>query len=235
MSKAVLISINPKWCELIASGKKTIEIRKTKPKLETSFKCYIYQTNPKKRLIDVIKDGDEIFGETYHGKTQFIKTDNDGCHLAIHPIYKEYGKVIGEFMCHDISTYETEFYPHDKQPVYEAITEWNAENEVWEAVASNCDTYRTNFLKSTCMCLEDFRRYLGAGVIPFYGWHISDLVIYDKPRELKEFYRECSGIDDTGLCYECDKAVGEECDCAVHYELHLTRPPQSWCYVEEIS
>ena len=47
MSKAVLISIQPKWCELIASGKKTVEVRKTKPKLETPFKCYIYATRPK--------------------------------------------------------------------------------------------------------------------------------------------------------------------------------------------
>lgn len=42
--KSVLISIQPRWCELIASGKKTIEIRKTKPKLETPFKVYIYCT-----------------------------------------------------------------------------------------------------------------------------------------------------------------------------------------------
>lgn len=42
--KSVLISIQPKWCELIASGKKTIEVRKTKPKLETPFKVYIYCT-----------------------------------------------------------------------------------------------------------------------------------------------------------------------------------------------
>ena len=45
--KAVLISIQPKWCELIASGKKTVEVRKTKPKLETPFKCYIYETKDK--------------------------------------------------------------------------------------------------------------------------------------------------------------------------------------------
>ena len=42
MSKAVLISIRPKWCEKIASGEKTIEVRKTRPKLQTPFKCYIY-------------------------------------------------------------------------------------------------------------------------------------------------------------------------------------------------
>lgn len=45
--KSVLISIAPKYCELIANGAKTIEIRKTKPKIETPFKCYIYCTKPK--------------------------------------------------------------------------------------------------------------------------------------------------------------------------------------------
>lgn len=42
MSKAVLISIRPKWVEKIASGKKTIEVRKTRPNLSTPFKAYIY-------------------------------------------------------------------------------------------------------------------------------------------------------------------------------------------------
>ena len=41
--KSILISIQPKWCELITSGKKTIEVRKTAPK-ETPFKAYIYQS-----------------------------------------------------------------------------------------------------------------------------------------------------------------------------------------------
>lgn len=43
--KSVILSIRPNWCEKIISGKKTIEIRKTKPKIETPFKCYIYCTN----------------------------------------------------------------------------------------------------------------------------------------------------------------------------------------------
>ena len=45
------MSIQPKWCELIASGKKTIEVRKTKPKFETPFKVYIYCTNNKKQYL----------------------------------------------------------------------------------------------------------------------------------------------------------------------------------------
>lgn len=44
MNKAVMISIKPKWCELIAKGKKTLEVRKTRPKIKTPFKCYIYMT-----------------------------------------------------------------------------------------------------------------------------------------------------------------------------------------------
>lgn len=45
MKKAVLISIRPKWCEKICSGEKSIEVRKTRPKLQTPFKVYIYCTS----------------------------------------------------------------------------------------------------------------------------------------------------------------------------------------------
>ena len=47
--KAILISIRPKWVEKIASGEKTIEVRKTRPKIEMPFKCYIYCTKPSKK------------------------------------------------------------------------------------------------------------------------------------------------------------------------------------------
>lgn len=45
--KSIMISIQPKWCAKIESGAKTIEIRKTRPKIETPFKCYIYCTKGK--------------------------------------------------------------------------------------------------------------------------------------------------------------------------------------------
>lgn len=45
--RAVLISIRPQFCEMIAAWEKTLEIRKTKPAIETPFKCYIYQTKKK--------------------------------------------------------------------------------------------------------------------------------------------------------------------------------------------
>lgn len=59
--KAVLISIRPKWCELIASGNKTVEVRKNRPKIEPPFRCYIYCTAPVKRVIGAfICDGIDL-------------------------------------------------------------------------------------------------------------------------------------------------------------------------------
>lgn len=75
MSKAVILSIRPKWCEKIANGEKTIEVRKTRPKLDTPFKCYIYCTLPKYPHEDFIA--------TNYPRPQFYGG----------------GKVIGEFTC----------------------------------------------------------------------------------------------------------------------------------------
>ena len=81
--KSVLISIQPKWCELISSGKKTVEVRKTKPKLEIPFKCYIYETQ---------------------GRTETPFVDEDG-----HHIFKGRGQVIGEFVCDSIDEFSVPF------------------------------------------------------------------------------------------------------------------------------
>lgn len=75
MSKAVMLSIRPKWCEKIINGEKTIEVRKTRPKLQTPYKCYIYCTKPKREYEDFIR--------TDYPKPQFYGG----------------GKVIGEFTC----------------------------------------------------------------------------------------------------------------------------------------
>ena len=80
MSKAVLISILPNWVEKICSGEKTIEVRRTRPNIETPFKVYIYQT--KKRI--TLK----TFKEDY---------SNGIIHNA--KLLKAHGKVIGEFVC----------------------------------------------------------------------------------------------------------------------------------------
>lgn len=71
--KSVLISIRPKWCELIASGKKTIEVRKTAPKLPTPFKCYIYETKARTDTPTFV-DEDGVMHFTQHGTTDYNTT-----------------------------------------------------------------------------------------------------------------------------------------------------------------
>ena len=180
MSKAVLISIRPKWVEKIASGEKIIEVRKTLPKLDTPFKAYIYCTMPD------ANDPHNIL--ELHGADGKIRKAN--------------GKVIGEFTC-------------------DAITRVNICG-FWDDSGKQLD----NRLKETCLTTEEFCKYLGENV--GYGWHISDLRIYDQPRELTEFRRACPN---SLYCESCAMYSNNNGICN-NGALPLRRPPQSWCYVE---
>ena len=146
--KSVLISIQPKWCELIASGKKTVEVRKTRPKIDVPFKCYIYCTKSKKPY--------ESFAVS--GKP-----------------FECGGKVIGEFVCDYIV---------------------------------DC---RDINMDNTCLSVAEWLKYTNGHKGIVWGWHISDLVIYDEPKELSEF-------------------IVERYPCLAR----MKRPPQSWCYVEGV-
>lgn len=132
--KAVLISIRPQWVAHIANGEKNVEIRKTRPKLETPFKCYIYCT----LYGDVIFHHEEI------------------CN----------GKVVGEFTCDEIQLLDID--------------------SVGVFVREGRDIYRLDEIGwKTCLTREQVIDYSG----PFrpHGWHISNLIIYDRPNELSEF------------------------------------------------
>lgn len=174
---AVLISINPKWCELIASGKKTIEVRKTKPKCEMPFRCYIYCTLDKKE--------------------SFICRGDDDM-----PFDVGNGMVIGEFICDNI-----------KEAHEECSFMYLGYSRAWS---------------ETDDCLSGAEIYdYGFPNEVIYGWHISDLKIYDKLKELSDFKklnRKCH-YSDLGLaipdCNECTY-------CSVD------RPPLSWMYVEDL-
>ena len=93
MSKAVLISIRPKWCEKIISGEKTIEVRKTRPNLVPPFKCYIYCTAGRQDLNIPISQ--ERLMRDYL-ETGSMKSLN--CPLGN-------GKVIGEFTCNSVTNF----------------------------------------------------------------------------------------------------------------------------------
>lgn len=166
--KSVLVSIRPKWCALIASGKKTIEVRKTAPKLPTPFKCYIYETKARTETPTFV--------------------DEDG-----HVLCTGRGQVIGEFVCDLIG-----FHPGTDIP-------------------------------SSCVPIEELKKYANGKMLA--RWHISDLKIYDEPKELRSFWKadKCPYATESGCTYKyhCFRA-GQTQRCGKT----LTRPPQSWCYVD---
>ncbi len=208
--KSVLISIRPEWCEKIINGQKTIEVRKTRPKIATPFKCYLYCTKP--------------------------NTTNPHEYLEIHAddkIYKANGKVIGEFICDRI--------------IEEVAVGYS--KGYYEFDGKMGEIFHRSLLSP-----KNIREYLGYK--KGYGWHISDLVIYDKPKDIRQFaivdkeaVKMCPHRVRVGQSeavtkhngwikggYGCEKehaweVAYEYCDsCRCK---PLNRPPQSWRYVQE--
>lgn len=158
--KSVMISIKPKWCELIASGKKTLEVRRTRPKLDAPFRCYIYCTAESYR-------GKYLHTSNKSGQLLMWQNPND-CNIMDEPYnycYSAYtcrGKVIGEFVCDKI----------DYIPVPYPAT---------------IDQFDHGILKQAQMTYMDLYSYAGYGVV--FTWHISGLKIYDKPMALSKFVK----------------------------------------------
>lgn len=185
--KSVLISIQPQWVEKIASGEKTIEVRKTAPKCETPFKCYIYMTQGKLKDLGIYSEW----------------------------VYKNRMKVIGEFVC-------------DKVICSQAYFDSQGKNHLTNVFPDD--------IKKTCLDEYDLWDYIAGKAVKAnqmydgYLWHISDLKIYDTPKELSEFSRPCSY---SGLCFSCKRTSFKK-DGNLLCNTKITRPPQSWMYVEEL-
>ena len=203
MEKAVLLSVHPQWCERIADGGKTIEVRKTKPKLDTPFKVYIYCTN-NKDMLWILKESER----ESRLKITSIFTAKD-----VGGATKANGKVIGEFVCDKI--FEIEY---------------------------RCGSYRCKGLtvlendrvaSASKLSLCDLRSYLSCN--NGYGWHISNLVIYDKPVELYKFHRECERpeCEDCSFFHFENTPNSYEGWCECDEKISIKRPPQSWCYVSD--
>jgi predicted transcriptional regulator len=180
-----MLSVRPKWCEKIINGDKTIEVRKTRPKIDTPFKCYIYCTLPK------------------YPHEDFIATDYP------RPQFYGGGKVIGEFVCDCVT------------PLY------NVCMDDWKRLAGGLHNIEKELVNQACLTEANLHTY--AGGKNCFAWHISDLRIYDQPRELTAFRRACKNswyCESCAMYWENNGTCGNE-------SLQIKRPPQSWCYVEE--
>lgn len=86
MSKAVLLAVRPEWCEKILSGEKTVEARKSYPKIETPFRVLLYCT----------KGGRTLYRSGYDGEIRLYRRKNP---LAFSHHTVMNGRVVGEFTC----------------------------------------------------------------------------------------------------------------------------------------
>lgn len=209
--KAVLLSIRPEWCKKILNGEKTVEVRRTCPVHGTPFKAYIYCTRTVSKEFILDDDNWDVSAKKHGGWPG------------------KRGRVIGEFTCKKIT----------------GLTHVG-ETGSWESASLHVmapgSYYKPadELLKAACMSKEAAEKYLKGR--DGCAWHISDLKIYDKPRELDEFSRfGFFGMNGTGVCgnegckhYEPSGNYMEPPTCAID-GCYLNRPPQSWCYVEELS
>ena len=162
---SVLLSINPKWLEMICNEEKTVEVRKNFPtKIGTPFRAYVYCTTPPK--------GYSLY-KTNNNKAIYSDVAQDD-EICLN------NKIIGYFTC---------------DWVYKIDYKGNS------FMVDNDIALTNRVAIQSYLQFPDLIKYLGTE--GGYGWHISEIKLFDKPKELSEFSRCCA----------------------------LKRPPQSWCYV----
>lgn len=113
------------------------------------------------------------------------------------------GKIIGEFTCDKIDRLTHVEAMGSNEPAKLYIETPDLEYECAD-----------DLLQAACLTEAETEKYLKGG--DGYGWHISDLKIYDQPLELPKF----TGLQSTRFGMR---------------PVEITRPPQSWYYVKERS
>ena len=201
--KAVMMSIQPYWVFLIIAKAMGWEIDQHK-------EIELRKTYPK-------ADDWNRIAKIYCSKD---KKSFDKIPEKYRPAMKKFlGKVIGHFVCDKVDIWECK----NRLEILESFPIWRASYMLF-----------VDDLEKTCLTYYDLWDY-GKGK-PLYAWHISDLVIYDEPKEIGEFEHYCNGIcldNKRGIVCEKVKRKEQEIWIDCNGLLPLTRPPQSWCYVEK--
>lgn len=144
--------------------------------------------------------------ETKESKMRYLN-DRFNPFLKNKSHYTDMGKVIGEFICDKV---------------------YSIKNQGNSFVVANEEQGVTNEIaRQSCLEYDDMVGYLGNK--DGYGLHITALKIYNKPKELSEFCIPCKVS-----CENCKNPLYFECSCEEKGKKIITRPPQSWCYVEEL-
>lgn len=226
--KAIMISGKPKWSAKIANGDKTIEVRTSKA-LASAIQ----------NLIDEYGHAD-IYWYCTLGSPYLAKPKDYDKYLLFTKGAVDYtheqtlnGKVLFKFRCYKVE----EIKPLKHKPSLSCPYDW-----LYYIVNDSPN----NLKEKSCLSFNELHTYLQGE--NGYAIHISDLEIFDKPKELSEFYGCCDNytknvnifknINDRYIaqyfnnpkCLKCKHYDGDNWCSKI--EEPLTRAPQSWCYVE---
>ena len=159
--KAIMISIQPQWVSKILNKEKLVAIRKTMPKCELPCKVYIYCTKPKKwwAFSNWGATSDELVWKI----KDKVKMCN-GLEVWDDDCEKLNGKVVAEFTLNKVDILQRD------------LNDWLPKNRY---------DVSNELLKDINLNQNELWNY-GQGKT-LYAWHIDDLKIYDKPKELSEF------------------------------------------------
>ena len=105
------------------------------------------------------------------------------------------------------------------------VGEFICDEIVIDRVGENADILCSQGL----LTLDELKKYGKNKVL--YGWHISELKMYSRPKELTRFRKACPKPN---YCSNCGWRITENDKCG-NPNLMLKRSPQGWCYVEKTS
>ena len=198
--KNILISIKPKYVSMILNKTKTIEVRKRFPKEYRGW-VYIYCT----------KNGDRPIYLPW----EFNCHKENGEYIADCEFKKGNGKVVARFYCDNV------------EEIYDIkdITPYEFECECDRYVSKTISLSPSEFIEKTCLTQTELDEYLDCGEKTGYAVHISQLEIFDKPKELSEFYK-IGHYEDFNDYFTDEKRInGKWC-------IPLKKAPQSMMYIE---
>lgn len=191
--KAILISIQPQWVELILNFIKKDEIRKGTA-IGKAINKLIEEQGVAPTFIYCTKDKSN--------KEVLIKMHN---RYGMTKNADPYGKVVARFN----ATAEHIEYETCSRDI---SGWWKDDGEMYDH-------------KDACLTYKEMFDYIGAGEGTVI--HINDIEIFDKPKEISEFYR----IVKTDIGY-CVDDIEKQKPITLNACKNITKAPESWCYIE---
>lgn len=211
--KAILISDHAIWCALMIKGVKKIEVRKGTALYKATKKLideygyavfYVYCT---KGDYDIVRESSPYSNVPHY---TCVKIDKKLSKELPEYEYSSRGKVIFKFRCYKV------------EEITQVIRVRDNKIMLYRGLPKGINN--KPLMNESCLSFEEMKDYLGYknGI----AIHISDLEIFDRPKELWEFYKYMDIVkrSEHMLCmfHKCN--VCKKCQ--------LTKAPQSWQFIE---